>query len=63
MTLQVAMVQNLDRELLSLHRASVDLQVPIRKAAHTDIMDTGANQPKGAKPSGGTGSSYPSKKN
>ena len=49
---------SLDRELMSLHRASVDVQVPIRKAAHTEQMNTGANQAKAARGPSSSPSSY-----
>lgn len=52
------MVPNLDRELLSLHRASQDMQVPIRKAAHIDALETGAHTVKAPRGPATTGSSY-----
>lgn len=55
-------IQNVDRELMSLHRASQDLQVPIRKAAHTDIMETGVPASKAPRGSSSSPSSYPKQK-
>ncbi len=39
-------MQNIDRLLEQQHSASKALQIPLRKAAHVEEMDTGASRPK-----------------
>lgn len=53
-------VQAIDRQLATQHRASQDLQIPLRKAAHVEIMNRGiGSSTKAARGASSSPSSYP----